>query len=67
MDLHEKLRENKRHLESGKINENEYSKRRKSLINEWSKKTKKGEPIRGKINKKKVLTKHLVTYIANFS
>ncbi|GBB90146.1 hypothetical protein RclHR1_01700009 [Rhizophagus clarus] len=54
MDLHEKLRENKRQLEYGEIDENEYNKRKKSLLNKWtdeSKKTKKIEPIH--VNKPK--------------
>lgn len=65
MDLREKLREGKRQLENGEINENEYNKRKKLLLNEWtneskktkvepdneSKKTKKIEPVHGKVAK----------------
>lgn len=52
MDLHKKLRENKRQLENGEINENEYDKRRMSLLNEWTDDSKKTEPILGKNNQK---------------
>lgn len=58
MDLREELKENKRQLENGEINENEYSTRRKTLLNKWtneSKKTEKIKPIRGKIPKKLTL------------
>ncbi|CAB4487413.1 uncharacterized protein OCT59_007981 [Rhizophagus irregularis] len=55
MDLREELKENKRQLENGEINENEYSTRRKTLLNKWtneSKKTEKIKPIRA-VNKPK--------------
>ncbi|CAB4382543.1 unnamed protein product [Rhizophagus irregularis] len=55
MDLCEKLKENKRQLENGEINENEYNTRQKTLLNKWtdeSKKTEKIKPIRA-VNKPK--------------
>jgi hypothetical protein len=70
MDLHEKLRENKRRLENREIDEDEFNKCKNSLLEKWtneSKKTKEIKPNRGKITKKSIYLTPFHTYIANFS